>query len=229
MQIYLDGEWHGRETAKVSVFDHGLLYGDGVFEGIRVYPDASSALEAHLDRLYDSAKALALDIPLTADAMADVGRRDGPPQPREDAYIRLVVTRGVGDLGIDPRSCPTPERHRHRHRHSRLPAELYAAASRSSPRRHGRCRTSRSTPASSRSTTSRTCSPSSMRNRPAPTRRSCSTPRASSPSAPPTTSSSSARSAADAVAAGRRPRRHHARRRARAGRARRGIPAARRA
>jgi len=108
MQIYLDGEWHGRETAKVSVFDHGLLYGDGVFEGIRVYARRIFRLAAHLDRLYASARALALDIPLSPDAMADVVREAVRRNRAEDAYIRLVVTRGVGDLGIDPRSCPRP-------------------------------------------------------------------------------------------------------------------------
>jgi branched-chain amino acid aminotransferase len=108
MQIYLDGEWHGRETAKVSVFDHGLLYGDGVFEGIRVYARRIFRLEAHLDRLYASARALALDIPLSPDATADVVREAVRRNRAEDAYIRLVVTRGVGDLGIDPRSCPHP-------------------------------------------------------------------------------------------------------------------------
>jgi len=108
MQIYLDGEWHGRETAKVSVFDHGLLYGDGVFEGIRVYARRIFRLEAHLDRLYASARALGLDIPLPPDAMANVVRQAVRRNQADDAYIRLVVTRGVGDLGIDPRSCPRP-------------------------------------------------------------------------------------------------------------------------
>ena len=108
MQIYLDGEWHGRETATVSVFDHGLLYGDGVFEGIRVYARRIFRLEAHLDRLYASARALALDIPLSLDAMANVVREAVRRNRAGDAYIRLVVTRGVGDLGIDPRSCPHP-------------------------------------------------------------------------------------------------------------------------
>ncbi len=106
MEIYVDGEWHGRETAKVSVFDHGLLYGDGVFEGIRVYGRRIFRLEAHLDRLYDSAQALALTIPVSRAEMnglvRDAVRRNG----RDDGYIRLVVTRGAGELGIDPLSCP---------------------------------------------------------------------------------------------------------------------------
>lgn len=108
MQIYIDGEFHSADTAKVSVFDHGLLYGDGVFEGIRVYNRRIFRHRAHLERLYDSARALALEIPLSLAelqaAVEDTVRRNG----REDAYIRLVVTRGVGELGIDPRSCPRP-------------------------------------------------------------------------------------------------------------------------
>lgn len=108
MHIYIDGEFHGADTAKVSVFDHGLLYGDGVFEGIRVYNRRIFRHRAHLERLYDSARALALTIPLSIDemqaAVEETVRRNG----REDAYIRLIVTRGVGELGIDPRSCPKP-------------------------------------------------------------------------------------------------------------------------
>ena len=108
MEIYIDGEWHSRETAKVSVFDHGLLYGDGVFEGIRIYNRRIFRLAAHLERLYASAQALALTIPLSfaemTAAVQDAVRRNR----KEDGYIRLVVTRGVGDLGIDPRSCARP-------------------------------------------------------------------------------------------------------------------------
>jgi branched-chain amino acid aminotransferase len=105
MEIYLDGEWCSRETAKVSVFDHGLLYGDGVFEGIRIYNRRIFRLEAHLDRLYDSARALALTIPMPPAEMADTVREAVRRNKKEDGYIRLVVTRGVGDLGIDPRKC----------------------------------------------------------------------------------------------------------------------------
>jgi len=106
MEIYLDGEWHSRESAKVSVFDHGLLYGDGVFEGIRVYNRRIFRLDAHLDRLYASARALALAIPLDRRQMEEAVRETVRRNRKEDAYIRLVVTRGVGDLGIDPRTCP---------------------------------------------------------------------------------------------------------------------------
>jgi branched-chain amino acid aminotransferase len=106
MQIYIDGEWYPREDAKVSVFDHGLLYGDGVFEGIRVYNRRIFRHEAHLDRLYASAQALALVIPLPRDAMRAAVEETVRRNQREDVYIRLVVTRGVGELGIDPLSCP---------------------------------------------------------------------------------------------------------------------------
>jgi len=108
MQIYLDGELVPREAAKVSVFDHGLLYGDGVFEGIRVYNRRIFRLDAHLDRLYDSARALALAIPLARAELAEAVRTTVRANRREDGYIRLIVTRGVGALGVDPRSCPRP-------------------------------------------------------------------------------------------------------------------------
>jgi branched-chain amino acid aminotransferase len=106
MDIYIDGEWYGRDSAKVSVFDHGLLYGDGVFEGIRVYNRRIFRLEQHLERLYASAQALALSVPLHGAAMATAVREAVRRNHKEDGYIRLVVTRGAGDLGIDPRSCP---------------------------------------------------------------------------------------------------------------------------
>ncbi|MFN8643277.1 MAG: branched-chain-amino-acid transaminase [Candidatus Binatia bacterium] len=108
MQIYIDGQFHDRDTAKVSVFDHGLLYGDGAFEGIRVYHRRIFRHRAHLERLYDSAKALALTIPLAVDEMRAAVEETVRRNQRDDAYIRLIVTRGVGELGIDPHSCPTP-------------------------------------------------------------------------------------------------------------------------
>ena len=106
MQIYIDGEWYPREAAKVSVFDHGLLYGDGVFEGIRVYSRRVFRHDAHLDRLYASAQALALTIPLSRDEMQAAVEETVRRNQRDDVYIRLIVTRGVGELGIDPLSCP---------------------------------------------------------------------------------------------------------------------------
>jgi branched-chain amino acid aminotransferase len=108
MQIYVDGALVSREDAKISVFDHGLLYGDGVFEGIRVYNRRIFRLEPHLERLYTSARALALEIPMSLPAMADAVRDTVRANRREDGYIRLVVTRGTGDLGVDPRNCPKP-------------------------------------------------------------------------------------------------------------------------
>lgn len=104
--IYLDGQFLPREEAKVSVFDHGLLYGDGVFEGIRAYNGRVFKLEEHVRRLYDSARTIMLEIPLTqaeyCEAVLETCRRN----QIADGYIRAVVTRGVGDLGLDPRKCP---------------------------------------------------------------------------------------------------------------------------
>lgn len=108
MHIYIDGQFYDRDSAKISVFDHGLLYGDGVFEGIRVYNRRIFRHRAHLERLYDSARALALTIPLSIDQMGAAVEETVRRNEREDAYIRLIVTRGAGELGIDPHSCPTP-------------------------------------------------------------------------------------------------------------------------
>jgi branched-chain amino acid aminotransferase len=108
MIIYLDGAYLPREEAKVSVFDHGLLYGDGVFEGIRAYNGRIFRLDEHLDRLYDSARTIDLAIPITkaemTEAICETLRRNN----LRDAYIRPIVTRGIGDLGLDPRKCPVP-------------------------------------------------------------------------------------------------------------------------
>ncbi len=108
MEIYIDGTYYDRDTAKVSVFDHGLLYGDGVFEGIRAYSRRIFRHEAHIDRLYASAQALALKIPLERAEMRAAVEETVRRNRRDDVYIRLVVTRGVGELGIDPLSCPRP-------------------------------------------------------------------------------------------------------------------------
>jgi branched-chain amino acid aminotransferase len=108
MKIYLDGAFVDPAEAKVSVFDHGLLYGDGVFEGIRLYGGNVFRLEEHLERLEYSAKAILLDLPLTraewSRAVCETCRVNG----LTDAYIRLVVTRGVGDLGLAPWLCAKP-------------------------------------------------------------------------------------------------------------------------
>jgi len=106
--IWLDGKWYDRETATVSVYDHGLLYGDGVFEGIRVYGGKIFRLAEHLDRLYDSAKAIWLTVPMAREEMAAVTEEAVRRSGITEAYIRHIITRGVGDLGLDPRKCPKP-------------------------------------------------------------------------------------------------------------------------
>ena len=106
--VYIDGKYYPRSEAKVSVFDHGLLYGDGVFEGIKSYDSVVFKLKEHLDRLYFSAKAIMLDIPLTKEEMAKAVLETLRKNNIKDGYVRLVVTRGVGDLGLDPRKCPKP-------------------------------------------------------------------------------------------------------------------------
>jgi branched-chain amino acid aminotransferase len=108
MKIYLDGALVAREDARVSVFDHGLLYGDGVFEGIRIYRRRIFRLADHLDRLYASAKAIGLVIPLDPAAMATAVRDTVAANRQENGYIRLVVTRGDGPLGLDPTTCARP-------------------------------------------------------------------------------------------------------------------------
>ncbi len=104
--IWMDGEWHTKETARVSVFDHGLLYGDGVFEGIRAYSGKVFKLAEHLDRIYDSARAVMLTIPLEKAEFGSVIEQALARSGLQDAYLRPIVTRGIGDLGVDPRKCP---------------------------------------------------------------------------------------------------------------------------
>jgi branched-chain amino acid aminotransferase len=106
--IWLDGKWYDRETAVVSVYDHGLLYGDGVFEGIRVYGGKIFKLTEHLNRLYDSAHAIWLSIPMPKEEMARITEEAVRRSGITEAYIRHVITRGVGDLGLDPRKCAKP-------------------------------------------------------------------------------------------------------------------------
>ena len=106
--VWLNGRWLDRESAFVSVFDHGLLYGDGVFEGMRFYGGRIFRLDAHLDRLYDSAHAIWLSIPMAKADLAAVTEDGVRRSGLTDGYLRHVVTRGVGDLGLDPRKCPTP-------------------------------------------------------------------------------------------------------------------------
>ena len=106
--IYLNGEFVPKSEAKVSVYDHGYLYGDGVFEGIRAYNGRVFKLKEHVDRLYDSAKAIAMDIPLTKEEMSEAILETLRKNNLRDAYIRPIVSRGVGDLGLDPRKCEKP-------------------------------------------------------------------------------------------------------------------------
>jgi len=106
--VYIDGKFYPKDEAKISVFDHGFLYGDGVFEGIRAYDGVVFKLKEHIDRLYNSAHAIMLDIPLTKEEMIEAVLETLRRNNLRDAYIRLVVTRGVGDLGLDPRKCAKP-------------------------------------------------------------------------------------------------------------------------
>ena len=106
MKIFIDGKFFSERDAKVSVFDHGLLYGDGVFEGIRAYNGRVFKLKEHIDRLYYSAKAILLNIPVTPAEMMKATIETIRVNKLRDCYVRLVVTRGVGNLGLNPRSCP---------------------------------------------------------------------------------------------------------------------------
>ncbi|MGO9213508.1 MAG: branched-chain-amino-acid transaminase [Syntrophales bacterium] len=106
MIIYLDGKYLPEGLAKVSVFDHGLLYGDGVFEGIRAYNGRVFRLKEHLDRLYDSAKTIDITPPITKEEMTEAICETLRRNKLSDAYIRPIITRGIGDLGLDPRKCP---------------------------------------------------------------------------------------------------------------------------
>ncbi|HHU82229.1 MAG TPA: branched-chain-amino-acid transaminase [Firmicutes bacterium] len=105
IEIYINGEFFPKEEAKVSVFDHGLLYGDGVFEGTRAYNGRVFKFDEHIDRLYDSATAINLTIPLSKEEMKEAHLETLRRNKLTDAYIRTVVTRGPGDLGLDPRKC----------------------------------------------------------------------------------------------------------------------------
>jgi branched-chain amino acid aminotransferase len=109
VKVYINGTLHEKEDAKISVYDHGLLYGDGVFEGIRCYGGKVFKMKEHIDRLYESARSIGLEIPLQkeqfAQAIVDLLKTNG----LKDGYIRPVVTRGMGNLGLDPRKCGTPQ------------------------------------------------------------------------------------------------------------------------
>lgn len=106
LKIWIDGKLYDRENAKISVFDHCVLYGDGIFEGIRVYSGCIYRLREHLERLWESARYINLTIPMSMDEMIEAVRETIRANGLRDGYIRLVVTRGEGDLGLDPRLCP---------------------------------------------------------------------------------------------------------------------------
>jgi len=106
--IWLNGEWKTKETAAVSLYDHGLLYGDGIFEGMRIYAGRVFRLDDHLTRLTDSAKMLMIDLPFDRETLADAVRSAVGRWGEKTGYIRLLVTRGVGPLGLDPNRCEKP-------------------------------------------------------------------------------------------------------------------------
>ncbi len=109
LKVYISGQLYAKEDAKISVYDHGLLYGDGVFEGMRSYSGKVFRLQEHLQRLWDSAKAIWLTIPMTQAEMAKAVNDTLAANNIRDGYIRLIVTRGAGTLGLDPNKCPKPE------------------------------------------------------------------------------------------------------------------------
>lgn len=109
MKIYINGRLYDKADAKVSVYDHGLLYGDGVFEGIRCYRGKAFRLQQHLDRLWRSAEAIRLEIPMTSADLADAVKDTLQVNAIDDGYIRLVVTRGAGTLGLDPNRTSDPQ------------------------------------------------------------------------------------------------------------------------
>jgi branched-chain amino acid aminotransferase len=108
MEVYIDGKFYPKADAKVSVFDHGFLYGDGIFEGIRLYEGNVFRLEEHLERLEMSAKAIMLQLPWTRKEIADIVCESCRRNNLTDGYIRLIISRGVGDLGLSPKTCPKP-------------------------------------------------------------------------------------------------------------------------
>jgi branched-chain amino acid aminotransferase len=108
-KVYINGKFFDKPEAKVSVYDHGLLYGDGVFEGIRVYEGKVFRLREHIDRLYESARAILLEIPMSREQMIEDVIRTVRVNNKRNGYIRLVVTRGAGSLGLDPRKTSDPQ------------------------------------------------------------------------------------------------------------------------
>lgn len=108
MKVYIDGKFYDEKNAKISVFDHGLLYGDGIFEGIRAYNGRVFKLKEHIDRLFCSAKSILLNLPLSHEAISEAVVEACRRNKLRDGYVRLVVTRGVGGLGLNPKKCRAP-------------------------------------------------------------------------------------------------------------------------
>jgi branched-chain amino acid aminotransferase len=108
-KVWINGKLFDRADAKISVFDHGLLYGDGVFEGIRIYGGQVFRLREHIDRLYDSARHILLEVPLNREQMTQAVLDTVKANAKQDGYIRLVLTRGAGSLGLDPQKCSDPQ------------------------------------------------------------------------------------------------------------------------
>lgn len=107
--IYINGEFFEKEEAKISVFDRGLLYGDGIFEGIRLYNGVIFKCKEHIERLYNAAKAVKIEIPVSKEEMEEIVAQSCRKNKLQNGYIRLIVTRGIGDLGLDPDKCEKPE------------------------------------------------------------------------------------------------------------------------
>src|ERR1700722_8072730 len=108
-KVYINGKFFDKADARISVYDHGLLYGDGVFEGIRIYSGRVFRLREHIERLYESAKHIALEIPLTPEQATEAVQSAVRINDKKDGYIRLIVTRGAGGLGLDPRKTTDPQ------------------------------------------------------------------------------------------------------------------------
>src|ERR1700686_3007623 len=108
-KVYINGKFFDKADAKVSVYDHALLYGDGVFEGIRVYSGKVFRLKEHLDRFYESARHILLEIPLSREQLSEAVLNTVRVNAKHDGYIRLIITRGAGSLGIDPRKTSDPQ------------------------------------------------------------------------------------------------------------------------
>lgn len=125
LKIYISGKFYDKEDAKISVYDHGLLYGDGVFEGIRSYNGKVFRMAEHVDRLWDSAKAIWLEIPISKAEMTKAIEDTLAVNGIKDGYIRVLVTRGAGSLGLDPNRCETPQIIIIADRISLYPEELY--------------------------------------------------------------------------------------------------------